>query len=120
MKNNRQYLIDLWLFIGSIVVLLYILFMNYAYINNWDNTVLIAIMELITIPLILLGCVIPVAVVYRHILLVVFIKPLKISSVCGTSKSQTFKLVGFILRRCKSLRNTNCFYSLLSFCNNGS
>ena len=68
MKNNRQYLIDLWLFIGSIVVLLYILFMNYAYINNWDNTVLIAIMELITIPLILLGCIIPVAVVYRHIL----------------------------------------------------
>ena len=58
---------DLWLFIGSIVVLLYILFMNYAYINNWDNTVLIAIMEFITIPLILLGCVIPVVVVYRHI-----------------------------------------------------
>ena len=67
MKNNKQYLIDLWLFIGSIVVLLYILFMNYAYINNWDNTVLIAIMEFITIPLILLGGIIPVVVVYRHI-----------------------------------------------------
>ena len=67
MENNKQYFIDLWLFIGSIVALLYILFMNYAYVNKWDNTVLIAIMELITIPLILLACVIPVIVVYRYI-----------------------------------------------------
>ncbi|MEZ4792306.1 MAG: hypothetical protein R2783_02160 [Gelidibacter sp.] len=67
MKQSKQYRIDLSLFIGSIFVLLYILFMNYAYINGWDDPVLVGIMEFITIPFILLGCLIPVVVVFRYI-----------------------------------------------------
>ena len=55
------------LLIGSVIVLIYFLFMQFAYANQWDNTVLVAIMEFITIPIILLGCIIPLIVVYRFI-----------------------------------------------------
>jgi len=67
MKTNKPARIELWLFIGSFAVLLYILFMNYAYAEKWDHTVLIAIMEFITIPAILLASVIPIIVVLRFI-----------------------------------------------------
>ncbi|MEO6347217.1 MAG: hypothetical protein ABIO60_04825 [Aquaticitalea sp.] len=66
-KLNKQYRIDLWLFIGSVLVLLYLLFMNYANLNKWENTVLIGILKLFTIPFILVACAIPMVVVFRFI-----------------------------------------------------
>jgi heme/copper-type cytochrome/quinol oxidase subunit 3 len=65
--TNKEYRKDLWLFIASVVVLLYILFMNYAYVNQLENVFMRGIMELVTIPMIILGSVVPVIVVYRHI-----------------------------------------------------
>lgn len=41
--------------------------MNYAYINNLENVVMYAVMELITIPMIIIGSIVPVVVVYRFI-----------------------------------------------------
>lgn len=67
MKANKPTGIEVLLFIGSFIVLIYILFMNYAYVQNWDHTLLIAIMEFITIPAILLASIIPIIVVLRFI-----------------------------------------------------
>ena len=41
--------------------------MNYAYINQLDNVSMIAIMELVTIPIIIIGSIVPIIVVYRFI-----------------------------------------------------
>jgi len=65
--KTKEYRKDLWLFIASVIVLLYILFMNYAYINQFNNVVLQGIMEFITIPIIVIGSVVPVVVAYRFI-----------------------------------------------------
>ncbi len=65
--TNKEYRKDLWLFMVSVIVLLYILFMNYAYINQLRNAVMIGLMELITIPMIIIGSIVPVVVVYRYI-----------------------------------------------------
>ena len=67
MKQDKQYSIDLWLFISSTIVFLYLLFMDYAVVNNWDNTAWGVITELTTIPMLFLGCVIPIVVIYRLI-----------------------------------------------------
>ncbi|MEZ4803049.1 MAG: hypothetical protein R2797_09775 [Gelidibacter sp.] len=67
MKLTKQSKIDISLLIGSALALCYILFMQYAYLKKWDHTVLIAIMEFITIPIILIGCVIPIMTVFRFI-----------------------------------------------------
>ncbi|MGJ8592309.1 MAG: hypothetical protein ACSHXF_07160 [Aquaticitalea sp.] len=67
MRNKKQYRIDLWLFLASTIVLIYILFMNYVFINKWENESLKAIMELISIPMILIGSIVPLIVVYRFI-----------------------------------------------------
>lgn len=66
-ETNKEYQKDLWLFITSTIVLLYLLFMNYAYINQLDNAAMIAIMELVTIPIIIIGSIVPIIVVYRFI-----------------------------------------------------
>lgn len=65
--NNKEYRKDLWLFIVSVIVLLYILFMNFAYINDINSVVMQGIMELITIPIIIIGSIVPIVVVYRFI-----------------------------------------------------
>ncbi len=41
--------------------------MKYAYINQLENVVLYAVMELITIPIMIVGSVVAVVVVYRYI-----------------------------------------------------
>lgn len=66
-ETNKEYQKDLWLFITSTIVLLYLLFMNYAYINQLYNAAMIAIMELVTIPIIIIGSIVPIIVVYRFI-----------------------------------------------------
>lgn len=67
MKQNRQYRIDLWLFIGSITVLLYILIMNLMYVKNWSNDAFHSLMEWITIPVFIMGAFIPLFVIFRFI-----------------------------------------------------
>ncbi|MBA6153653.1 hypothetical protein [Gelidibacter maritimus] len=66
MKQNKQYRIDLWLFIGSISVLLYLLFMNLMFEDSGSNTFK-AIMEWITIPIFIMGAFIPLVVIFRFI-----------------------------------------------------
>lgn len=67
MRNKKQYRIDLWLFLGSVAVLLYFLFMIYSHTIEWDNKKLKHLLEFMMVPIILLGCLIPVVVVYRFI-----------------------------------------------------
>lgn len=67
MMENRQYKIDLWLFIGSITVLLYVLIMNLMFVKNWSNDSFRALMEWITIPIFIMGAVIPLMVIFRFI-----------------------------------------------------
>ncbi|MBJ7879907.1 hypothetical protein [Gelidibacter salicanalis] len=67
MKLNRQYSIDLWLFIGSIMVLLYLLLMTIMFDKDYSNTGLRAIMEMITVPIFSIGTFIPVIVIFRGI-----------------------------------------------------
>ncbi|OBX24868.1 hypothetical protein LX77_00102 [Gelidibacter algens] len=78
MKQNRQYLIDLWLFIGSITVLLYLLLMNIMFAKNWSNVAIEAIMELITIPILSAGAFIPLIVIFRIVLKRMFSRALAI------------------------------------------
>ena len=65
--SNKEYRKDLWLFIASVIVLLYILLMNYAYANRLENVFMNGVMEFITIPIIIVGSVVPLIVVYRFI-----------------------------------------------------
>lgn len=67
MKLNRQYRIDLWLFIGSVIVLLYLLLMNVMFDRENSNTALKSLMELIMVPIFSIGAVIPILVIYRGI-----------------------------------------------------
>ena len=67
MKQNRQYNIDLWLFIGTITVLLYILIVNVMFVKNWSNDSFSSLMEWLTIPIFLLGAIIPFIVIFRLI-----------------------------------------------------
>jgi uncharacterized membrane protein YesL len=65
--TNKEYRKDLWLFIVSVIVLVYILFMNYAYFNQLEDSIMTGIMEFLTIPIIIIGSLVPVVVVYRYI-----------------------------------------------------
>ncbi|TDU39923.1 hypothetical protein BXY82_1961 [Gelidibacter sediminis] len=67
MKTDKQYRIDLWIFIGSVIVLLYLIIMNIMFDNEYNSTVLRAIMELITIPIFTIGAFIPLIVIFRGI-----------------------------------------------------
>lgn len=67
MKKNKQYRIDLWLFIGSIAVLLYLLFMNLMFEESGQNA-FTAVMEWITIPIFVMGAFIPLIVIFRFIM----------------------------------------------------
>ena len=67
MRNKKQYRIDLTLFIASITVLLFLLFANYVRVNNWDKKGLSDFTEFLTIPMILIASIIPLAVVFRFI-----------------------------------------------------
>ncbi|WP_299390741.1 hypothetical protein [uncultured Gelidibacter sp.] len=67
MKLNRQYRIDLWLFIGSVIVLLYLLLMNVMFDGENSNTALKSLMEVITVPVFSVGAVIPIIVIFRGI-----------------------------------------------------
>lgn len=67
MIPNKQYKIDLWLFIGSITVLLYILIMNLMFVKNWSNDSFRSLMEWITIPIFIMGAFIPLIVIFRFI-----------------------------------------------------
>lgn len=67
MKLNKQYRIDLWLFIGSIMVLLYLLLMTIMFDKDYSNTDLRAIMEMITVPIFGIGAFIPLIVIFRGI-----------------------------------------------------
>ncbi|MBO3098039.1 hypothetical protein [Gelidibacter pelagius] len=66
MKQNKQYRIDLWLFIGSITVLLYLLFMNLMFEESGKNAFK-AVMEWVTIPIFIMGAFIPLIVIFRFI-----------------------------------------------------
>lgn len=78
MKQNKQYRIDLWLFIASITVLLYLLLMNIMFVKNWSNERMSALMELISIPVFSVGAFIPLIVIFRIILKKTASKPLPI------------------------------------------
>ena len=80
MKQNRQYKIDLWLFIGSITVLIYILIMNLMFVKNWSNDAFRSLMEWITIPIFIIGAFIPLVVIFRFISKKTESKPLAILS----------------------------------------
>ncbi|RXJ45891.1 hypothetical protein [Gelidibacter gilvus] len=67
MKQNKQYRIDLWLFIGSIAVLLFLLFMNLMFDESGKNSFK-AVMEWITIPIFIMGAFIPLIVIFRFIM----------------------------------------------------
>lgn len=67
MKRNKQYSIDLWLFIGSIAVMLYILVMNIMFSESENNDGFRDLMEWITIPVFIMGTIIPIIVVFRSI-----------------------------------------------------
>ncbi|WP_027126896.1 hypothetical protein [Gelidibacter mesophilus] len=67
MKKNKHYRIDLWLFIGSITVMLYILLMNLMFVKNWSNDSFKALMEWITIPIFFIGTFIPLIVIFRFL-----------------------------------------------------
>lgn len=67
MTQNRQYKIDLWLFIGSITVVLYILIVNLMLLKNLSNDALRSLMEWITIPVFIIGAFIPLIVIFRLI-----------------------------------------------------
>ena len=67
MIQSRQYKIDLWLFIGSITVVLYIIIVNLMLVKNLDNESLRSLMEWITIPVFIAGALIPVIVIFRLI-----------------------------------------------------
>lgn len=58
---------DFWLFVASLVAFIYILFMNVAYAYQWDQVVLRAVMELITIPILLIAMSIPLVIIFRFI-----------------------------------------------------
>lgn len=78
MKKSKPYRFDLWLFIGSIVVLLYILMMNLMYVKNWSNDAFTSLMEWITIPVFFIGTFIPLVVIFRFIIKKTDSKPLAI------------------------------------------
>ena len=67
MKQNKQYRIDLWLFIGSIAVLLFLLLMNLMFDESGKNSFK-AVMEWITIPIFIMGAFIPLIVIFRFIM----------------------------------------------------
>lgn len=67
MKRNKQYNIDLWLFIGSITVVLYILIVNLMLVKNVSNDSLRSLMEWITIPVFIIGAMIPLIVIFRMV-----------------------------------------------------
>ncbi len=67
MIPNRQYKIDLWLFIASITVLLYYLIMNLMLVKNCSNESFRSLMDWITIPISILGAIIPLIVIFRFI-----------------------------------------------------
>ncbi len=67
MKENKQYKIDLWLFIGSITVLLYILIMNLMFVKNWSNNSFQSLMEWINVPVFIMGALVPLIVIFRLI-----------------------------------------------------
>lgn len=68
MTKNKQYKIDLWLFIGSITVMLYILVVNLLLLQNSESiTVLRDLLEWITVPIFIMGTCIPIVVVFRSI-----------------------------------------------------
>lgn len=67
MNQNKQYRIDLWLFLGSVTALLYILLMNIMNVKNWSNDAFRSLMEWITIPIFIMGAFIPLIVIFRFI-----------------------------------------------------
>ena len=68
MKLTKQSKIDFSLCIGSVLVLSYVVFMNYAAQRiDWHTSSWLEIMDLITIPVILMACAIPIVVVFRFI-----------------------------------------------------
>ncbi|MCK7590523.1 hypothetical protein M0G43_08065 [Subsaxibacter sp. CAU 1640] len=68
MEQNKEYRKDLWLFLGSVIVLLFILFTNYVHVNNWDNEVLLKMIDILTFPMIIIGSIVPLIVVYRFMI----------------------------------------------------
>ncbi|TXE10882.1 hypothetical protein ES711_02980 [Gelidibacter salicanalis] len=67
MKADRQYRIDLWIFIGSVIVLLYLLLINVMFDNAYSNTNFKDTMEMITIFIFSVGAFIPLIVIFRGI-----------------------------------------------------
>lgn len=67
MGSNNRYGIDLWLFIASIIVLLYILIMNLMFVKNWSNEAFRSFMEWFTVPIVIIGSFIPLIVIFRYI-----------------------------------------------------
>ncbi|MEO8773741.1 MAG: hypothetical protein ABI263_05390 [Gelidibacter sp.] len=67
MKQNKQYKIDLYLFLGSITVVLYILIVNLMLVKSLSNDSLRSLMEWITIPVFIMGAFIPLVVIFRLI-----------------------------------------------------
>ncbi|HUH26749.1 hypothetical protein [Gelidibacter sp.] len=67
MKQNKQYRIDLWLFMGSIAVLLFLLFMNLMF-DDSGKEAFKSVMEWITIPIFIMGAFIPLIAIFRFIM----------------------------------------------------
>lgn len=67
MARNKQYRIDLWLFIGSVLVMLFILMMNLMFSESHDNKTFRNLMEWVTLPVFAIGICIPVVMVFRSI-----------------------------------------------------
>ena len=67
MIHYKRYDMDFWLFLASLVTFVYILFMNVAYAYQWDQAVLRGVMELITVPILLIAMAIPLVVIFRFI-----------------------------------------------------
>ena len=66
MNQNKQYRIDLGLFIGSIAVLLFLLFMNLMFEESGKDAFK-SVLEWITIPIFIIGAFIPLIAVFRFI-----------------------------------------------------